>query len=119
MSSNETVIKRIALQIANQDAASLIPLKAEREKLVTRLAAIDCKISAAEQLLERGRAFPPAKGRDLLCPACWVRRNESIALRVVPKSAKHDIFQCPKCAGRINVAVFGNSHQPEPSLHRE
>jgi hypothetical protein len=103
MSSTETRIKRIALQIANHDLANSNALQAERDKLNARLAQIDCSITVARQAVERARAFSPSHGRDLLCPVCWVRRNQQAALRRIANEC--NIFECPECGEQIDVPL--------------
>lgn len=97
MSDANTILKQMAIQIANDLEGANLHLQQEILDAELHIKKLKLQLESSRSAHQRSRDFSPMLGRDLQCPDCWVTRSIRSPLRPVPSEDRNDVFVCDMC----------------------
>ena len=102
MSTNE-VIRKEAVQIANEIDRSASALELDLQEVEARKAEIEAKLHSAKLSLKRLSNFHSEDGGDFQCPRCWISNEARSSLTPILGTDSEDIFKCKVCGYKISI----------------
>ena len=102
MSTNE-VIRKEAVQIANEIDRNASALELDLQEVEARKVEIEAKLHSAKLSLKRLSNFHSEDGGDFQCPRCWISNEARSSLTPILGTDSEDIFKCKVCGYQISI----------------
>lgn len=97
MTDANTELKQIAIRIANGLEGHTLGIKKKLKLAELRVEELKLKLKESTMARQRSIDFSPTVGKDLPCPACFVRGD--IKSTLIPRNSPTDtdIYACDTC----------------------